>query len=52
MKTAFIALVITIAPGLAMAECFGGHSNQVVMSCPQGQMYDAETQNCVPLTTS
>ena len=52
MKTAFIALVITIAPGLAMAECFGGHSDQVVMSCPKSQMSAAEPPNCDPLTTS
>ncbi|MEO9826482.1 MAG: chitin-binding domain-containing protein [Paracoccaceae bacterium] len=52
MKTALTALLITIAPGLAFAQCFGDHSEQVVMSCPQGQMYDADSENCVPLTTS
>ena len=52
MKTVFAALLITVAPGLAFAACFGDHSDQVVMSCPQGQVFDADTENCVPLTTS
>ena len=52
MKTIFTALLITVAPALAYAQCSGGHSDQLVMSCPQGQMFDADTDKCVPLTTS
>ncbi|CAN0598486.1 unnamed protein product [Ectocarpus sp. 12 AP-2014] len=52
MKTGFTALLITLAPGLAFAECFGGHSEQVVLSCPLGQMFDTDSETCVPLTTS
>lgn len=52
MKTIVTALLLTTAPGLAFAQCFGDHSEQVVMSCPQGQMFDTETESCVPLTTS
>lgn len=52
MKTAFVTLLITLAPGLAFAACFGDHKEQVVMSCPQGQTFDADTETCVPQTTS
>jgi hypothetical protein len=52
MKTAFVALLITAAPGLAFAQCSSDHKEQVVMSCPQGQTFDAESDTCVPLTSS
>lgn len=52
MKTVFVGLLVTLAPGLAFAECSGSHSDQIVMSCPQGQVFDADSESCVPLTTS
>ena len=51
MKTVCVALVMTLAPGLALAECFSGHADNAVMSCPQGQTLDTATDKCVPLTT-
>lgn len=48
-----LATLITAAtPGLALAMCSGyGHEQQATMSCPEGQTYDAATQNCTPPAT-
>lgn len=45
------AAVLAALPSLAIAECVGGHSNDIVMSCPEGQTYDADTRTCIPPTT-
>ena len=51
MKNVCVALVMMVTPGLAFAQCFGDHAEQVVMSCPQGQTFDTGSEKCVPLTT-
>ena len=55
MKTKlFLAtLVVAASPTLALAMgCSYGHSKteDVVMSCAPGSVFDADTQKCVPTT--
>ena len=51
LKTAFVALTLTLLPGLALAEgC--SHAKTTAMSCADGMKPDAETGTCVPVTTS
>ena len=58
VKTILTALVLGVAPGLAMAEgCGFGHeamttTDQVTMSCAQGTAWDADAQSCVPVVSS
>ncbi len=55
MKPKFflVALAFAMSPGLALAACFDGHAKEdIVMSCAAGTVYDADTQACVPDTTS
>lgn len=41
------AMMMGLAPGVALAEgCGWGHQKQV-MSCPEGQIYDPSAQTCV-----
>jgi hypothetical protein len=51
IKTLLAALVLTAAPGLAMAECSWG-AHQVTMSCAEGMSWDADSQSCVPVVSS
>lgn len=47
-----IASLITAAtPGLALAMCSGYGHEQVTMSCPQGETFDAATQSCKAVPT-
>ena len=50
MKTALATFVLAVLPVLATAECYDGHAT--TMSCAEGTVWDAETQACVPQTTS
>jgi hypothetical protein len=52
IKTLLAALVLTAAPGLAMAECSWGMEHQTTMSCAEGTSWDASTQTCVPVVSS
>ena len=53
LKLVIATLALSVAPSLAMAACFGDHNKEdVVMSCAQGTVYDAETKSCVPMSTS
>jgi hypothetical protein len=52
IKTLLAALVLTAAPGLAMAECSWGMEHQTTMSCAEGTAWDASTQACVPVVSS
>lgn len=55
MKLKFLmaALALSVSPSLALAACFGDHAKEeIVMSCTDGTVYDADTQACVPETTS
>ena len=45
------SFVLAVAPGLAMAMgCNGAHSEQVTMSCPEGQTFDVEANACITPT--
>lgn len=44
-------LAVAATPGLAMAYCSGSKHDQVTMSCPVGQVFDAETASCKALPT-
>jgi hypothetical protein len=52
IKTLLAALVLTAAPGLAMAECSWGMDHRTTMSCSEGTTWDASTQACVPVVSS
>ena len=46
-----VAVFLTMTPSLAMAMCFKGHAEeQITMSCPEGQVFDAETNSCITPT--
>ena len=51
IKTLLAALVLTAAPGLAMAECSWG-AQAVTMSCAEGLSWDADSQTCIPVVSS
>lgn len=42
------ALLVAGTPGIALAFCSGSH-DQMTMSCPEGQVFDTETQTCTPM---
>lgn len=53
MKTRLLVTITVLfaSPVLAQAECFGDHAKeQVTMSCPEGQSFDAATKSCVSPT--
>lgn len=52
MLLATLALIVTPTLALAGGGCGFGHAKteQVVMSCAEGSIYDAEEQRCVPTT--
>jgi hypothetical protein len=52
IKTLLAALVLTAAPGLAVAECSWGMEHQTTMSCADGTLWDAPSQTCVPVVSS
>ena len=48
LKTAIVAALLAIAPGLALAGgCNWEHSTQEAMSCAEGTMWDAETETVI-----
>lgn len=49
MKTLLVTMLLAAAPGLAIAQCFGG-KHESAMSCTEGMVYDAETRACVKVT--
>ncbi|MEO3416318.1 carbohydrate-binding module family 14 protein [Roseovarius sp. CAU 1744] len=52
LKIAIAAVVMTLGTAaLAGPGCGLGHGKQV-MSCGEGTVWDAQSQSCVPLTTS
>ena len=54
MKLLLATLAVTVTPSLALAMgCGFGHekADTVAMSCAEGSVYSADTQNCVPITT-
>ena len=51
-KTLLVAAALVGAPGLAMAECNWGKTQQTTMSCAPGTTLDASTGLCVAEVTS
>ncbi len=51
-KLTLTALVLTMAPGLAMAEGCNWMKQQTAMSCAEGSVLDPATGTCVPQVTS
>lgn len=51
-KTLAVALALTLAPALALAEgCNYGKMQKQAMSCAAGTTYDAGTNSCLPTTS-
>lgn len=51
IKTLVVALALTTAPALALAEgCNYGKQKQA-MSCSAGTAYDSATDSCLPVST-
>ena len=48
MKTLFVALVLTVVPGLALA--MGCSTHETATTCPTGQVWNSDTQACVDLS--
>ena len=51
VKLLLATLVVAATPGLALAYCSGSKHEQVTMSCPEGQAYDAASQSCKLIPT-
>ena len=49
LKTAFAALLLSLAPMLASAACPGGHQ---AMSCAEGMVWDSQTGDCIKQVSS
>lgn len=54
MRTAMLltTLSLMLAPGLVMAQCNAGKTQQQAMTCIPGTSWDAETGTCVPVVNS
>jgi hypothetical protein len=52
LATTLAVLAISLLPGLALAECRGGHSGETAASCMPGTVWDAGTGTCVENPTS
>lgn len=54
IKTAFVALALAVAPGLAFAGggCDAMKSKVTASTCTEGQVFDQATGLCMPGTTS
>lgn len=51
IKTLISAFLLTVAPGLALAEgCSRGHLQ--TSQCADGQFFDAVTETCIDKATS
>lgn len=47
-KTILCALALSLAPTLSLAYCGDGMKpDEVVMSCTDGKVFDADTRTCV-----
>ena len=49
LKTTLTALVLALAPAIAGAACFDGHTKQA-MTCAEGSVWDSEKAVCVDVT--
>lgn len=52
IKTGLVALVLTLAPGLAFASCYGGPHQTTASACADGQVWDATAMICITPQTS
>lgn len=52
LKTFTTALILSIAPISAFAQCSHGAIEQQAMSCAEGSQWDAEEGTCVPLVSA
>lgn len=50
LKSFLAATVLALVPFVSQAECYGGHTQQV-MSCADGNVWDADKAACVPVVT-
>jgi hypothetical protein len=46
IKTAFVAMVLALTPGLAFASCYSTHTDTSSL-CAEGLTWDATAQACV-----
>jgi hypothetical protein len=46
IKTAFVAMVLALAPGLAFASCYSTHTETSSL-CAEGMVWDATAQTCI-----
>ena len=51
IKTLVIALALTTAPALALAEGCNYSKQKQAMSCAAGTTYDTATNTCLPVST-
>ena len=51
IKSLLIAAALVAAPTFASAAC-SWHNSAQTTSCVEGQVYDATSQSCVPISTS
>ena len=51
IKTLAIALALTAAPALAIAEGCSHKKQEQAMSCATGTVYDSTTHSCMPVNT-
>ncbi len=52
MKTLTIAVLLTLAPGLALAMgCDRGKKDVQAMTCAAGSTYDADAKACLPISS-
>jgi hypothetical protein len=51
IKTAFVAMVLALAPGLAFASCYGAHT-ETSSACADGMVWDATAQTCIAPVSS
>lgn len=51
LRMLFAATALAFAPGLAIAQGCGWHSDKTAMSCAEGMTLDPETNTCVKVVT-
>ncbi|WP_172294406.1 adenylosuccinate lyase [Pseudoruegeria sp. HB172150] len=48
-RTLIVAAVLALTPMVAAAEC-SFHKEEIVMTCVDGTVYDAQSRSCVKVT--
>ena len=52
LKTFTTALILSLAPMTAFAQCTHGGIEQQAMSCAEGTQWDPEAATCVPVVNA